>query len=115
MGYYNQIMIDFFEDFWDHLTEKPEKAIKTKTTFTGGAEIAVRPAYLFAERVDNLLKIIFGLSIAISAFTASFLGFASLSELIDALVSSFWGKRGDVHNRNKLFDYCPLETDAPWK
>ena len=83
---------DFFEDFWDHLSEKPEKAIKTKTALIGGAEVAVRPAYLFAERVDNLLKVIFGLSIAVSAFTASFLGFASLSELIDALVSSFWGR-----------------------
>lgn len=83
---------DFFEDFSDHLIKRPGNIKKTKTAVVGGVEVAVRPAYLFAERIDNYLKIIFGFSIAVSAFTATFLGFASLSELIDTLVSSIWGR-----------------------
>lgn len=83
---------DFFEDFWDHLTEREITAKKTKTLVVSGAEVAVRPAYLFAERIDNLLKFIFGLSIALSAFTATFLGFSSLSELVDTLINSVWGR-----------------------
>ena len=83
---------DFFEDFRDHFTNTKIEAKNTKIAVVNGAEIAVRPAYLFAERVDNLLKIVFGLSIAVSAFTATFLGFASLSDLIDALVNSIWGR-----------------------
>lgn len=83
---------DFFEDFWQHAVRKQKKPKITKTVLVGGVEVQVRPAYLFAERVDNLLKIVFGLSIAISAFTATFLGFASLSQLVDVLITSFWGR-----------------------
>ena len=84
---------DFFEDFWEHLSrQKAQESPRIKTAVVGGIQITVRPAFLFAERVDNLLKIIFGLSIAISAFTATFLGFSSLSDLLDVLITSIWGR-----------------------
>lgn len=83
---------DFFEDFLDHLNRRPENVSKTKTTIVEGLEVKVRPAYLFAERIDNLLKIIFGFSVAVSAFTATFLGFSSLSQLIEVLTTSIPGR-----------------------
>ena len=84
---------DFFEDFFEHLLERrPKEPSKKKTLVVNGVAVAVRPAYVFAERVDNALKGIFGVSIFISAVTASFLGFSSLSELLDALIFSFWGR-----------------------
>lgn len=89
-GYFEELReetVDFFEDFWQHLSKnKPEKPYKKKTLLVNGLVTSVRPAYLFAERVDNLLKIIFGLSIAVSALTATFLGFTGLSELLDTLI-----------------------------
>jgi|SRR3989338_9156283 len=94
-GFFEELwdeITDFFEDFWEHAIQKPKKPTNTRTVWVGGAEVHVRPAYLFAERIDNLLKIIFGASIAISAFTATFLGFASLSELVDILLTSLWGR-----------------------
>jgi hypothetical protein len=83
---------DFFEDFYESLTGKHEDKVSTKTAVVNGVAVKVRPAYIFAERIDNLLKLIFGLSITISAFTASFLGFASLSDLVDVLIKSLWGR-----------------------
>lgn len=44
---------DFFEDFWEHLTEG--KVVRSKET-----KLGIRPAYLFAERIDNLVKLTFG-------------------------------------------------------
>lgn len=84
---------DFFEDLWELLSRKqPREPKKTKTTVINGAVTTVRPAYLFAERVDNLLRMFFGVSIVISAITASFLGFASLSDLVEVLIFNFWGR-----------------------
>lgn len=83
---------DFFEDFFEHAFRKPKKAKQTRTILSGGVEVKVRPAYIFAERVDNVIKIIFGLSIAISAFTVTFFGFASLADLVDMLIATLWGR-----------------------
>lgn len=84
---------DFFEDLSDHLFKrKPKEPKKTKTVVIGGIATTVRPAYLFAERIDNLIRIFFGLSIIISALTATFLGFASLGDLVEVLIFNFWGR-----------------------
>lgn len=84
---------DFFEDFWEHLNRKqPKKIFKKKTIVLNGLSITVRPAYVFAERIDNLLKILFGLSIAVSAITASFLGVIGLSDLIEILIFTLPGR-----------------------
>lgn len=83
---------DFFEDFSEQFFKKPKKATESRTVLIGGVRRTVRPAYIFAERIDNLIKLVIGASITISAFTATFLGFASLSDLIDLLIKSFLGR-----------------------
>ncbi len=84
---------DFFEDLWEHLLKgKAKEPKKQKTIVISGVATTVRPAYLLAERVDNLLRMFFGVSIVISALTASFLGFASLSDLVEVLIFNFWGR-----------------------
>lgn len=84
---------DFVEDYAEHLfRKKPTRTPKEKKAVVNGALVVVRPAYLFAERVDNILKVVFGISLCISAFTATFLGFASLSQLVEVLINSFLGR-----------------------
>jgi hypothetical protein len=84
---------DFFEDFWEHLLKRRAKEPKkTKTLVIDGTLTNVRPAYLFAERIDNLLRFVFGVSIIVSALTATFLGFSSLSELLSFLISTVVGR-----------------------
>jgi hypothetical protein len=84
---------DFFEDYFEHLFhQKPSRPPRKREINMGGAKVLVRPAYLFAERIDNLLKMVFGVSIAVSAFTTSFLGFKSLSDFVDFLIASYPGR-----------------------
>lgn len=96
-------MKDFFEELWDELTDfiedfdeiitkRPHKKIKFRSVLINGVVVRVRPAYIFAERIDHTLKLLIGLSIVISTFTVSFFGFASLSDLIDILVKSVLGR-----------------------
>ena len=84
---------DFVEDFNDLLHRRPaRKNYKEKEVVVRGQLTYMRPAYLFAERVDNGIKILFGLSILVSAVTSSFVGFASLSQLVDVLIDSIAGR-----------------------
>lgn len=84
---------DFFEDFWEHLTKKhPSKPKKEKVVLIDGTAKTVRPAYVFAQRVDNMLRIVFGASIIVSAITATFLGFQTLSDLLVFLIDSLIGR-----------------------
>jgi hypothetical protein len=84
---------DFFEDIFEGIFNKqPRKEVPKKIAVVNGVETAVRPAYLFAERLDNLLKLIFGISIVVSGCTATFLGFTKLSDLLDTLISTVPGR-----------------------
>lgn len=86
-------LADFIEDFDEHIRHKPSKDnVKTKTAVVRGVKVAVRPAYLFAERVDNVLKFIFGVSIIFSAISATFLGFIKLSDLLEVLINTLTGR-----------------------
>jgi hypothetical protein len=88
---------DFFEDYAEHLFHrKPKKVHKNKSTIVNGALVLVRPAYLFAERLDNLIKIIFGISIVISAITATLIGFTSMSDFLEFLINSTIGRTGMI-------------------
>jgi len=88
---------DFAEDFWELLTkQKSLQSTKKKITCIAGTAIVVRPAYLFAERIDNLLRVVFGISILLSALTATFLGFSTLSQLLNFLIYSLIGRLGMV-------------------
>lgn len=84
---------DFIEDFADLIKRRPpRKNVAQKPAVVGGQLTFIRPAYLFAERVDNAIKIFFGGSILVSAITATFVGFASLSDLVDVLIKSWYGR-----------------------
>lgn len=84
---------DFFEDIWDHLLQKEDDHKKKQVTVVmNGTSVSVRPAYLFAERVDKVLLMIIGSSIFISAFSSSFLGFTKLSDLLDILIFTLLGR-----------------------
>ena len=84
---------DFFEDYKEHLLKKESKKTHpTRKIIQNGVLVSVRPAYLFAERIDNVLKIIFAASICISAFTATFLGFVKLSDLLEVLINTLPGR-----------------------
>lgn len=84
---------DFFEDYLEFFWKSREhREPELKTYFVGGVKVRVRPAYLFAERIDNMLKILFASSICISALTATYLGFTGLSDLLDVLITTWWGR-----------------------
>ncbi len=57
-----------------------------------GTVVMVRPAYVLAEKVVNLLKIIFGVSIIASGFVAAYWGVTRVSELISLLVTTTLGR-----------------------
>lgn len=79
---------DFFEDIFEHLFERDEEKRKK------GVSLAERTkhAYHFTERVDSLMKMIFGGSIVVSAFIASAWGFASVGDVVRAFIDSWPGR-----------------------
>ena len=85
--------IDFIEDYNELIRKRTsQKKYGQKPAVLKGELAYIRPAYLFAERIENLLKMLFGLSVLLSAFTSTFIGFASLSGLVDTLIKSFAGR-----------------------
>lgn len=89
LGELREEFLDFFEDFIPHHKSPTNKTRQIKIY---GVLTAVRPAYAFAERVENALKVVFGISIIVSAVIASVWGFTSLSTLIDTLLQSIVGR-----------------------
>lgn len=83
---------DFFDDFYEDIFKKKKLHKKLKTVKLYGANVAVRPAYLFAERIESSLKIVFGISIIISGVVASFWGFTRTSVLLGTLINSLLGR-----------------------
>lgn len=83
---------DFFKNFFKPYDHKKPTEEDYKTIKMYGFMQYVRPAYIFAERIDNLLKILFSISIITSALVASIWGFTRLSELIEFLIASTIGR-----------------------
>lgn len=84
---------DFVEDYNDLIRKRPAREdVRKKPVVMRGELTFVRPAYLFAERIDNLIKIVFGGSVLISGITATFIGFASLSGLVEVLIKTLPGR-----------------------
>ncbi|MCA9372321.1 hypothetical protein KC726_05505 [Candidatus Woesebacteria bacterium] len=79
---------DFLEDF--DIFHKTPLRLKEINYF--GAKILVRPAYIFAERIENLLKIVVGFSIVVSAIMSVFWGFTKTSELFAVLITTVPGR-----------------------
>jgi hypothetical protein len=85
--------IDFIEDYKELIRRQPpSKDMKQKPAVLSGEMRLIRPAYLFAERVENGIKFLFGGSVVLSAITSTFIGFASLSGLVDTLLKSLPGR-----------------------
>ncbi len=84
--------LDFFEDFGEVLFHLRRHPRTVRQLNVGGLVTTVRPAYLFAERIDNCLKLIFAASIIVSACTASFVGFIKLSDLLEVLMFTVPGR-----------------------
>lgn len=84
---------DFFDDFGEFFfLRKRSRKINPRLITLNGVTTVVRPAYLFAERLDNLLKLVFGISMCISAITATFLGYSTLSQLLASLITNPFGR-----------------------
>jgi hypothetical protein len=79
---------DFFEDIFEHLFEKDEKKHKDSATVLKRTKLA----YHFTERVDSLMKIIFGISILMSALVASVWGFTAVGDMVRALITNPLGR-----------------------
>jgi hypothetical protein len=98
--YSPEFIKDFFEeaeDFFEEIIEiffkkKKIKFKKLKKIKLYGTFMSVRPAYVFAERLDSFLKMIFGFSILVSGIITYFWGFTRLSDLLDTLIKSFFGR-----------------------
>ncbi|MBN1502611.1 hypothetical protein JW930_03635 [Candidatus Woesearchaeota archaeon] len=84
---------DFFEDLYASIFHKKSIKIKQVRRVTlYGLFVGVRPAYAFAERIENMLKIVFGVSIFMSGILATFWGFTRTSDLLEALIKSLAGR-----------------------
>lgn len=79
---------DFFEDLYENLFEREKLRNKDKSTLL----TRTKHAYHYTERVEGVLKMIFGFSIFISAVIATVWGFSSVGEIVKALVSSWYGR-----------------------
>lgn len=79
---------DFFEDLYDHLFDKQKLAQIDQQTLIARTQ----NAYHFTERFDGLMKMIFGLSVIISAIISAVWGFAGLGDIVKMLVTSLLGR-----------------------
>lgn len=79
---------DFFEDLFEHLTEK--KPGKEKDLLT--ARERTRFAYLFSERIDSFMKMLFGTSIIVSALIASVWGIPAVGDMVRMFVTNIIGR-----------------------
>lgn len=79
---------DFFEDIFEHTFERDESNKKKGQSLS---QRTVR-AYRFTERVDSVMKIVFGTSIFVSAVIASVWGFASMGAIVESFVSGWVGR-----------------------
>lgn len=83
---------DFFDDLYEDIFQKKKPQKKLKQIKVYGMSVMARPAYVFAERVENVLKLVFGVSIFVSGVIATFWGFTRTSVLLEALIRSIYGR-----------------------
>lgn len=79
---------DFFEDIWEHLFERDERKHKDSSYIQNRTKLA----YQFTERIDNLIKIMFGVSIFISAVVSAVWGFTAMGDMVKILLTSYIGR-----------------------
>lgn len=79
---------DFFEDIVEHLFEKEKYKHRDPSYIQKRTQLA----YQFTERVDNLIKIMFGISIFISAVVSAVWGFTAMGDMVKILLTSYIGR-----------------------
>lgn len=79
---------DFFEDIVEHLLEKEKYKHRDPLYIQNRTKLA----YQFTERVDSLIKIIFGFSIFISAIVSTVWGFTAMGDMVKMLLTSAIGR-----------------------
>jgi len=89
--------LEEFADFWQELLEdlhlfKHKKKPPLREVDVYGQTQFLRPAFIFAEKVENVLKIVAGVSIVISGIMATFWGFTGTGEILKALINSSLGR-----------------------
>ena len=97
-------LLEWFDEFWDgaldfsedlleiFFGERARERRKPIATNLYGSLALVRPAYLFATRVNGLVKIVAGVSVLGSALLATLWGYASTKDLLLALIESLLGR-----------------------
>ena len=80
------------EDFFDDFHKRKKRRKKLKKIRLHSTNILVRPAYIFAQRIEGLIHFIIGLSVFMSAIIAGFWGFTRTSELLKTLILSTPGR-----------------------
>lgn len=79
---------DFFEDLYENLTEREQgKRLDSERVL-----LRTKRAYQFTERVESIIKMLFGISVIISAIVATVWGFIGLSDLVEVLINSILGR-----------------------
>lgn len=101
-------LADFLEDWREEFGGK-KRVKKYRQVILYGSVVKIRPAYLFAERLENFIKLLISLSIIASAIAASVFGFVSMSGLVDILIGSIFGRTMLI-----VIGFCYLIT-ASWK
>jgi hypothetical protein len=92
-GELKEELFDFVEDVFEIFIHKHSHKNKNlRTVLLNGIVVSVRPAQIFAERIEGLLRMVMGISVLISAFLATSRGFLGLSDFIDFLVTSLFGR-----------------------
>jgi hypothetical protein len=84
---------DFFEDLGEALfRRKRTREREPIRTNLYGTKTLVKPAYLFARRVNGLVKTVAGVSVLGSAIFATVWGYASTKDLMALLLDSLAGR-----------------------
>ena len=102
---------DFFEDIYENLFEREALSRKDHSAVVA----RTKHAYQYTERVESVLKMIFGISIVVSAIVATVWGFSSVGEMVKALVSSWYGRLalsiiGVSYFLNGLWRYLHIQS-----
>ncbi|MFH1404155.1 MAG: DUF1206 domain-containing protein [Candidatus Altiarchaeota archaeon] len=82
-------LLDYMEDFKDHLVKKRKKAHKRMRKGVGKKG---RPAYALAERIRGVIYVIVGLSIAYSAFIGVVSGVTGMRDFASFMINNLVGR-----------------------
>ncbi|MBD3388750.1 MAG: hypothetical protein GF416_06745 [Candidatus Altiarchaeales archaeon] len=84
-------MLEYFEDFTDHLLKKGRKGHKkTKKRLDKRS----RPAYALAERIRGAIYVTVGLSVVYTALVGAVSGMTGVRDIVSFLINNWIGRCG---------------------